>query len=95
MRYTLAVTLHERRIYLSQYKRFAMITVVIRHTSENRVLPTLYRGGTWMDGTPLNYSENLAAKTRLTEIEELRKPAPRVVAADDDEPTDGWPFITW
>ena len=89
------MTLHERRIYLSPYKRFALITVVIRHTSQNRVLPTLYRSGMWMDGTPLNDEENLVAKERFTEIEKLRKPAARPEPAKGDEQTDGWPFITW
>ena len=89
------VPLHERRIYLSAYKRFAVITVMTRHTSDNRVLPTLYRSGTWMDGTALTDEENLVAKERFVQIEELRKPIPRTDASTDDQQSDDWPFITW
>ena len=89
------VPFHERRIYLSAYKRLAVITVQTRHTSDNRVRPPIYRSGTWMDGTPLTDEENAVAKERFAEIEELRKPAAPTETAASDEPTDGWPFITW
>jgi hypothetical protein len=82
---------HEWRIYLSAYKRFAVMTVVVRHTSDNRILPTLYRSGTWMDGTPLTDEENAAAKRRFAELEALRKPAPRPLPDSDEDPSENWP----
>jgi hypothetical protein len=49
----------------------------------------------WMDGTPLTDEENAVAKDRFAEIDELRKPVAPEETTASDEPSDGWPFITW
>jgi hypothetical protein len=66
------VPFQERRIYLSAYKRFAVIIAQTRHRSDGRPNPTRYISGKWMDNTPHSDGENVEAKRRFTEIERLQ-----------------------
>jgi hypothetical protein len=68
----IAVPFQQRRIYLSAYTHFAVITVQTRHQSGGRPNPTRYISGKWTDDTPLTDEENAEAKRRFIEIEQLQ-----------------------